>query len=189
MSSLIDESYNFERVDSSKLFPKYEFVSLGIKEIPKRVVLSTFKFKFPNLENYYNLGFGNIYINPETGKESIDDMSRNNNSDIDKVLKTVLTCVLDFLSSSPDTKITFYGNTISKKRLYNMLISKHIDSIKDFFIVKGGIIIDLVTSINSDGSKNIESTLDIDSTKIENYNTQNSRYYDFIILELIDELK
>ena len=76
MEDLLNESYEFEQVDNNPTHTKYDFVSRGIKEIPKRV--SIVKYPQPGLERYYNLGFGNICID-KNGRESISDMSRENN--------------------------------------------------------------------------------------------------------------
>ena len=85
MEELFENSYDFEQVDKNPLSIKYDFVSSGEKEVPKRVILTNYNLS--GLERYYNLGFGNITITDE-GEEKISDMSRNNNrNDKDKVLK------------------------------------------------------------------------------------------------------
>jgi len=85
MEELINGSYEFEEVDANPMHTKYDFVSMGLRQIPKRIAI--LKYPQPGLEKYYNLGFGNIIID-KNGIESISDMSRNNNkNDKDKVLK------------------------------------------------------------------------------------------------------
>ena len=112
MEDIVDESYEFEEIDNTETNVKYDFVSKGDKEVPKRVMLT--KYELLGLENYYNLGFGNLSIDKD-GIEHISDMSRDNNKDDkDKVLKTVLTCTLDFVSNSSESVVLYFGTTISK---------------------------------------------------------------------------
>jgi hypothetical protein len=187
MEDLINESYNFEQVDDNQTNIKYDFVSIGLKEVPKRVAI--IQYKNAGLERYYNLGFGNLTID-ENGTESICDMSRDNNRhDKDKVLKTVFCCTLDFLSVYPDSIITFYGNTSAKHRLYKMGLQKNLNSIKSCFTIKGGIINDLEIAETEGEGKRAISTISIDKIDYELYNPIKSKEYNFITFELIDELK
>ena len=71
MEELFENSYDFEQVDKNPLSIKYDFVSSGEKEVPKRVILTNYNLS--GLERYYNLGFGNITITDE-GEEKISDM-------------------------------------------------------------------------------------------------------------------
>jgi hypothetical protein len=99
MQDIIADSCVFEQVDDNEDHVKYDFVSVGEKDIPKRV--SFVRYHHKGLENYFNLGLGNLSITEE-GEEEISDMSRiNNKDDSDRVLKTALTCVLDFYLAYP----------------------------------------------------------------------------------------
>ena len=184
MDNLIVDSYDYECVDDTEGSFKYDFVSLGEIEVPKRVLIQ--RYPNPGLERYFNLGFGNIHID-DAGIEHISDMSRNNNKgDSDKVLKTVFTCVLDFLSIDSHSKsiITFYGNTSAKHRLYKKSLNKNLISISKYFIIRGGVIQNLVTKENSGESKQVLSKINIETIKYEIYNTSNCNAYNFITLEL-----
>lgn len=187
MEDLINESYEFEQVDDNPSHTKYDFVSKGLQEIPKRVAI--IKYPHPGLERYYNLGFGNIFID-ENGVELISDMSRNNNkSDTDKVLKTVFTCALDFLSNSPDSILTFFGNTIAKHRLYKIGLNNNLASIESCFIIKGGIINDLKVTENKENGKRPDSIINIDRIEYQTYDPAKSKSYNFITFEIKDDLK
>ena len=187
MEDLINESYEFEQVDSNPLHTKYDFVSIGEKEIPKRIAM--IKYPQPGLERFYNLGFGNIFID-ENGLESISDMSRENNkNDKNKVLKTVFTCALDFLSNSPNSILTIFGNTIAKHRMYKMDLNNNLASIESCFIIKGGIINDLKITENSENGKLPDSIINIDKIDYQSYNPAKSKSYNFITFEIKADFK
>lgn len=187
MEELINGSYEFEEVDANPMHTKYDFVSMGLRQIPKRIAI--LKYPQPGLEKYYNLGFGNIIID-KNGIESISDMSRNNNkNDKDKVLKTVFTCALDFLSTHPNSILTFFGNTSAKHRLYKIGVSNNLDAIESCFIIKGGIIHDLRIKENSKNGKRPDSIINIEKIEYEIYNPAKSNLYNFITFELRSHLK
>lgn len=187
MEDLINESYEFEQVDNNPLHTKYDFVSNGEKEIPKRIAM--IKYPHPGLERFYNLGFGNIFI-AENGNESISNMSRDNNkNDKDKVLKTVFTCALDFLSTSPNSILTFFGNTFAKHRLYKMGLNKNLTSIESCFIIKGCIINDLEIVESLENGKEPNSIININQIEYQIYNPAKSSMYNFITFELRDNFK
>ncbi|TPG37802.1 DUF6934 family protein [Flavobacterium pectinovorum] len=186
MEDLINSSYDFELVDNNLTNIKYDFVSSGKRQILKRVALR--QYEAFGLEKYYNLGFGNLSID-EYGNEKISDMSRENNlGDKDKVLQTVFICALDFLSISPNSIVTFYGNTFSKHRLYKISLNKNLLALQKYFIVKGGIIKDLKVKETIKG-KDVLSRINIDNIIYEPYAPNNSRDYNFITFELIETLK
>ncbi|MBF4517490.1 hypothetical protein IRZ71_14085 [Flavobacterium sp. ANB] len=187
MEDLINESYEFEQVDNNPLHTKYDFLSKGEKQIPKRIAIR--KYPQPGLERYYNLGFGNIFID-KNGIESISDMSRDNNkNDKNKVLKTVFTCALDFLSTSPNSILTFFGNTSAKHRLYKMGLNNNLASIENYFIIKGGIIKDLKIIENLEDGKQPKSIIDIEKIEYQQYNPIKSVLYNFITFEIKDDFK
>lgn len=187
MEDLINESYEFEQVDDNPSHTKYDFVSRGTKEIPKRVAIV--KYPQPGLDNYYNLGFGNISID-QHGKELISDMSRENNkNDQNKVLKTVFTCALDFLSNYPNAILTFFGNTSAKHRLYKMRLNNNLPSIESCFIIKGGIINDLKIIENNENGKRPDSIINIDQIDYQIHDPAKSKSYNFITFEIKDDFK
>ncbi|MCI9843993.1 DUF6934 family protein [Flavobacterium pectinovorum] len=187
MEDLINESYEFEQVDNNPLHAKYDFVSKGKKQIPKRIAIV--KYPQPGLEQYYNLGFGNISID-ENGIESISAMSRDNNKDDkDKVLKTVFTCALDFLSTSPDSILTFFGNTSAKHRLYKMGLNNNLTSIEKYFIIKGGIINNLKIIETLENGKHPNSIINIEKIDYQIYDPKKSVLYNFITFQIKDNFK
>ncbi len=186
MEELINYSYPFERVDDNPKNIKYEFVSKGEKEIPKRVIMM--QYELEGLERYYNLGFGNISVSAD-GEEIISDMTRENNkNDAENVLKTVFCCALDYLSTESNSVLTFYGNTSAKHRLYKMQLNKHLNSIKSCFNVKGGIINNLQLEEDEDGKRPLNG-MSLDDIEYEEYNPERSRQYNFITFELNDKMK
>jgi hypothetical protein len=89
----------------------YEFYSEGPQgRIKKSVVYSHIE------GNLYNLGFGDW--NEEL--KGLDDSSRSNNGDRDKVLATVAYTALDFIGQFPDAQIFAEGSTSARTRLYQM---------------------------------------------------------------------
>jgi len=74
------ERYTF---NSNSSYLDFEFQSDGPKGNIKKVV--RFSPQNANGITYFNLGFGDV--NPETG--NIDDLSKSNNGDRDKILATI----------------------------------------------------------------------------------------------------
>jgi len=188
MEHFIHNAYTFELVDDNPKATKYDFVSVGKKNIPKRVSIRQFPHK--GYEQFYNLGFGNISID-KNGAESISDMSRDNNQDdANKVLRTVIVCALDFLVNNPNATLLFYGNTHAKQRLYKIGINNNLEDIRLFLNLKGFIIDDIKLKDNNDGSKELANKV-IEPNSIFSYPYKpiNSNQYHFITLELKDELK
>lgn len=184
MDELLNQSYPFEVVDGNPINYKYDFVSIGVQEVPKRVSV----IQYTNLEGYYNLGFGNINISDD-GIETISDMSRDNNkNDADRVLSTVFSCALDFLSNNTEGKLTFYGNTAIKHRLYKIKICAKIDLLSNYFSIKGGIIQNLEVLETPEG-KVVQEVVNVENIEYEIFNIKNSPHYHFIVFELKDELK
>lgn len=78
--------------------------------------------------NEYNLGFGDLQ---QDG--SINDKLRSDNGDAEKVLTTVAYTAHLFTNKHPDAKILFKGSTPSRTRLYQLKISKYLDTLlKDY---------------------------------------------------------
>lgn len=103
----------------------YEFTSIGIKgKIDKMV-----SFQETNIENLYNLGFGDK--DPITGE--IDDMIVTNNGDTEKVLSTIVGIVFAFTQKFPNVWVYAEGSTPARTRLYQINIVKHFDELKRNF--------------------------------------------------------
>lgn len=184
MSKLLDQAYQFELVDDNSNSVKYDFVSIGEIEVPKRVAIVPLE----EFSEYFNIGFGNLTID-RNGREEIEDMSRDNNKqDGKRVLITVFACCLDFLSNHPNAKLTFFGNTQAKHRLYKMRINATMDLIQEFFQIKGGIFNKLEVEETESG-KVFLSKIDSSTLRYEYYSKPRSNLYSFITFELKEEYK
>ena len=103
----------------------YEFTSIGIKgKIDKMV-----SFQETNIENLYNLGFGDK--DPITGE--IDDTIVTNNGDTEKVLSTIVGIVFAFTQKFPNVRVYAEGSTPARTRLYQINIVKQFDELKRNF--------------------------------------------------------
>lgn len=83
-------------------------------------------------EGLFNLLFGD---SNESG--DINDASRTNNGDRDKVIITVGYTILSFLDAFPWAKVFIEGRTASRTRLYQMTIARYLEQIKLSFEVSG----------------------------------------------------
>jgi hypothetical protein len=98
---------------------------LGLK---RKLIYS--KMDHPNV---YNLGFGDYDAETKT----IDDFSRSNNGDAEKVLVTVARTALPFTKNNPNAFIFLTGSTIARTRLYQIGITKYLDQLKEDFKIFG----------------------------------------------------
>ncbi len=116
------------QVTASADYHTYFFFSEGPRgKIAKAVMYS------PISETLYNLGFGDY--NEEL--QEIDDFSRSNNGDSDKILATVAFTVLDFTSVFPRARIYIEGSTPARTRLYQIGIAGNLLEINEIFQVYG----------------------------------------------------
>lgn len=83
--------------------------------------------------NLFNLAFGDW--NEEL--QDLDDFSRSNNGDRDKILSTVAFTVLDFIKVFPDARIYIEGSTPARTRLYQIGIAANLLEINENFKVYG----------------------------------------------------
>lgn len=188
MEKLIDLCYDYELKDETDGI-KYEFVSVGTLEVPKRV---TFK-PIDGLSNYYNLGLTNISIDEE-GNETASAMSRENNiNDDEKVMMTAFLCALDFLTLDKykDAKIIFIGNTVVKQRYYTMKVSSNLEELSKTCTIKGGRVEHLQVRIDPDTQEKTPiGPIDIyKGYSYDEYSISDARSYQFITFEVKDELK
>ncbi|HWK05802.1 MAG TPA: hypothetical protein VNS58_19310 [Puia sp.] len=115
-------------VEASDDLYMYDFYSEGLRgRIKKTIIYSRIE------ENLFNLGFGDW--NEEL--KDLDDSSRSNNGDRDKVLATVAFTALDFTDKFPDARIFVEGSTSARTRLYQMGIGDNLLEINEKFEVKG----------------------------------------------------
>lgn len=127
------EAYNLGGEDIYS--ENFEFYSEGEKRF--LMVVNYSFLGYENLTNkpVYNLGFGVLTINPETGQEEIDDKIKTNNGDKAKILATVALTAKAFFSKHPTSIIYFEGSSPSRIRTYQILISQYYDILEeDFFI-------------------------------------------------------
>jgi hypothetical protein len=111
-------------------YSAYEFYSEGPVGRIKKMV------SYKRIENcLFNLAFGDWN---EKFRE-IDDSSRSNNGDRDKVLATVAFTAIDFTSRNPGAMIFIEGSTPSRTRLYQMGIRCNLLEINEKFKVEGWI--------------------------------------------------
>jgi len=112
----------------SENFSRFDFVSNGKKgTIRKRV-----SFTLTEVENVYNLAFGDL---GEDGE--IDDLSVSDNGDRNKVLATVSYIVEAYTNQYPDRWIFFEGSTESRTRLYRMAIGLYLEELSLKFEIYG----------------------------------------------------
>jgi hypothetical protein len=106
----------------------YLFFSEGPKgKIPKGVIYSQIE------GSLYNLSFGDWDLK----LRQLDDYSRSNNGDRDKILATVAYTTLDFTDKFPDIDIFVEGSTTARTRLYQMGITNNLLEINNYFRVEG----------------------------------------------------
>ncbi len=106
----------------------YDFFSEGPRGRIRKAV-----FYLQIGKNLFNLGFGDW--NEEL--QDLDDSSRSNNGDRDKVLATVAFTALDFTSKFPDARVLAVGSTSARTRLYQMGIADNLLEINKNFEVEG----------------------------------------------------
>ena len=83
-------------------------------------------------KNLFNLSFGDW----TEGLEELDDSSRSNNGDRDKVLVTVAYTAMSFTQAFPDAQIFITGSTAARTRLYQMGIAANLQEIRQNFEIQ-----------------------------------------------------
>jgi hypothetical protein len=117
--------YNFEIFEDAF---RFEFESTSSEKTITKAIL----FQKTNLLEYYNLTLADIQ--PDG---SNDIFSKSNNGDLEKILSTVIQTILVFLVYYPFAKVVFTGSTPSRTRLYQIVLSKELDDVKEKFEVIG----------------------------------------------------
>lgn len=107
---------------------RYEFLSEGPNGIIRKVI-----FYRKMSPNFFNLGFGDW----EEVEHIINDLTRSNNDDRDKVLTTVAFTVIDFIQFHPNVVLFVKGSTPARTRLYQMGIAAYWHEISHLFEIKG----------------------------------------------------
>jgi hypothetical protein len=119
------ERYRVAEGDSPYVYIFFSEGPQGI--IPKGVSYT------PIGKGFFNLGFGDLHED----LMDLDDASRSNNGDRDKVLATVAFTVVSFTEKFPDARIFIEGSTTARTRLYQMGISANLREIMKDFEIKG----------------------------------------------------
>lgn len=105
----------------------YEFVSIGNKNITKRV-----EFIKTEVKNIVALGFGDLL---EDG--TISDQANSNNGDIGIVMSTIIKITEEYTLSHPNIKIFFEGSTKERTRLYGRILKNYYHEFSNYFIITG----------------------------------------------------
>lgn len=106
----------------------YWFKSIG----PKGIILKAINF-IELSKNYYHLAFGDW----DDKLERINDQTRTNNGDRNKVLSTVAHAVMKFMDYYPNATVYAKGSSPSRTRLYQIGIMNNWAEINDRYSVQG----------------------------------------------------
>jgi hypothetical protein len=63
----------------------------------------------------------------------INDYSRSNNGDRNKILATIAKVIVEYTARYPERFIHFMGSTVERTRLYRMAISIHLEELSELF--------------------------------------------------------
>ena len=107
----------------------FEFLSEG----RRGRIIKVIQFQPMNIENVYNLAFGDKNI--ETGR--LNDEVITDNGDSEKVLATVVAALYIFTDRYSDTWIYATGSTAARTRLYRMGINKYYEIASSDFDIRG----------------------------------------------------
>ena len=114
---------------AGKSLTTFEFLSEG----KKGKIVKVIQFQQMNIENLYNLAFGDK--NLDTGK--LDDQVITDNGDSEKVLATVVSAIYAFADRYPECWIYATGSNAARTRLYRMGINKYYEIVVEDFEIMG----------------------------------------------------
>jgi hypothetical protein len=107
----------------------FHFESIG----PNGVFLKEVKFDpVEDIPHYYQLA---LYDIDEDNNRSV--LSESRNQDMNKVMATVIKCILIFLENNPNANVVFTGSTAVRTRLYKIIINKLFDKVSNKFKIQG----------------------------------------------------
>jgi hypothetical protein len=105
-------------------YSEFDFISTGKKgAIPKKITFTSIE-----LENVYNLAFGDVDENGELNDYIISD-----NGDRNKILATIFSVVDLYTKKYPARWIAFRGSTIERTRLYRIAIGLNLEELCQIF--------------------------------------------------------
>jgi hypothetical protein len=117
------------KLRASKTYISFRFTSICPKgNIEKRIVYTKTKNR-----SVLNLAFGDVI----KGSKGIDDTIVTNNDDKEKVLATVVASIYIFTSKYPNTWVGLTGSTVSRTRLYRIVISGYFEILSNDFEIYG----------------------------------------------------
>ena len=118
-------SYNFNHDESALCF---DFESKS----DKKVIRKRIQYSPTEITWLYNLAMGDLLANGV-----LDDSTRSNNEDRDKVIATVVKTLIVFMNQYPDYYVIFQGSTASRTRLYRAVINRELDNALELFDIYG----------------------------------------------------
>ncbi|MCF2503263.1 hypothetical protein L0663_07745 [Dyadobacter sp. CY107] len=119
-----DPFYEFTSLNNTT---RFDFLSIGKREIHKAVIYS--QSADPQI---FFLSLANV-----SQEDLLDFVTTSNNGDLKVVLATVVQTLITFLDIHPTVMVAFTGNTPSRSRLYNILISQELDQVSANFLIFG----------------------------------------------------
>lgn len=108
---------------------QHNFESIGKDKIIKKSVRF---YPFEGNPNIYELSFGDI-----NDDGTIDVKTVSNNDDMIIVLNTVVQTIYRFFELNPNKSVAFMGSSLSRNRLYRVIIGKLYDESSDYFEILG----------------------------------------------------
>lgn len=119
--------YPFVNLSDADEAPIYQFRSISKDRTILKLVLFT---KLD--ENTYNVALVDI-----TDDEELSDTVVSNNHDLKAVPSTVVQIMLDFLLANPTVALSIEGSTLSRTRLYRIVIATYFDELSLGFQIDG----------------------------------------------------
>lgn len=107
----------------------FQFESIG----PRGIFLKEVRFDpVEDFSDYYQLILADI--DKENNKSVL---SESRNHDMNKIMATVIKCIVIFLENHLSSRIVFSGSTEIRTRLYRIIINKLLGKIRDKFEIEG----------------------------------------------------
>ena len=119
-----DPFYEFDSLNNAT---RFDFLSIGKKEIHKAVIYS--RSADPQI---FSLSLASVL--PDA---TLDFKTTSNNGDLKTILATVIQTLRTFFDAHPKALVVFAGNTKSRSRLYNIMIGQEFDHASENFKIFG----------------------------------------------------
>jgi hypothetical protein len=118
-------------ISRDTLYLDFDFQSEGPKGTIKKVV--RYVLRDGDGSTFFELAFGDR----KSETKDFDHMVVSNNSDMKKILATVAETTVEFTKRFPDLAVIALGSTLTRTRLYQMMISNNLEAIQTVFDVYG----------------------------------------------------